>query len=154
MIGFAFRAILSATGLSGVNLAIIAAVATAIGVVVGGLYWLWQDAKGDLQTAIENTGKLTEAVKEQKETISDLRSANDDWAAANLNLQLAYQSEREARLKASAEARRLNALFAEHDLRKLSQAKPGLVQRRLGDGTDRIFRLFECKSAGNLSDQC
>lgn len=72
-------------------------------------------------------------------------------AAARLqgDLELAREDERRAR----AETRRLNELYAKHDLTALALARPGLIERRVNAGTARVGRLLECAS-GLDSDDC
>jgi len=58
----------------------------------------------------------------------------------------------EVRLNASAESRRLNDIFAKHDMEELSRERPDTLERLINRGTRDVFRLFERESAGNIHD--
>jgi len=95
-----------------------------------------------------SNAQLQLAIAIEQETSALKDSAILAWQLAAEEAQL--EQERLARVaqQATAETRRLNAIFAEHDLTRLSLAKPGLIERRLNSGTARIGRMLECASQG------
>lgn len=93
-----------------------------------------------------DNAKLLLAAEVNEGTISAQASALTEWElkADELEVDLIQQSA--ARSRAESEVRRLNGIFAEHDLTRLAIAKPGLIERRINSGTARIGRLLECAS--------
>lgn len=53
---------------------------------------------------------------------------------------------------ASTEIRRLNDVFAGHDLEALARARPGLIERRINSGTAAAWRMLECASGAVRPD--
>jgi hypothetical protein len=78
--------------------------------------------------ALQAIGEWKEAAARQQATAEELRRVNRD---------------------ATAEIRRLTKVFGEHDLRKLAQAKPKLVEDRVNTGTDAARRLLNCTTGGS-----
>lgn len=73
----------------------------------------------------------------QAEALLEWQQSATDWKAQTEEMSRVAQ-------QATAESRRLNAIFAEHDLTRLSLAKPRLIERRLNSGTARVGRLLVC----------
>lgn len=75
---------------------------------------------------------------------SSLQVQSSAWEERAKRLaELAEEAQR-VRREARREERRLNELFSEHDLAALARGKPALVERRINDGSDRVFRMLEC----------
>lgn len=131
-------------GLSGIKMALLAAVAVA----VAGAYWHYTVVKGERDLALQQVGALTVANTVQRSTIMDQETAIDDWADAQERMQDTLDALFTAQTEANSTARRLNDVLSKHDLHALSLAKPGLIERRINVGTADIFRLFESESGG------
>jgi len=82
--------------------------------------------KAILDTALEQQTASINAMQEQMERQNEL---NTELKA---NLQEANSGLNEMRSK-----------FARHDLTRLAIAKPGLIQTRINNGTDEVFREIE-----------
>lgn len=135
---------MSMLGGAGVKLAILAALAVA----VGGAYWHYTVVKGERDAAMAQVGALEVVTTVQRATIHDQEAAIDDWVIAQKRMQATLDAMAQAQVKANEEARRLNDVLSKHDLHALSLAKPGLVERRINSGTARILGMFESESAG------
>ena len=83
----------------------------------------------------ENTA-LTFAVEEQKRTIAAVQEAYETQGKALNNL-----SSRNAEIE--GEMNRYLDIFRRHNLNKLAIAKPGLIEKRVNDGTKKIFITIE-----------
>lgn len=86
------------------------------------------------------------ALEVQGATIAGLRQSLAEWEAAAERWQADRDRLAQTAEAARAEARRLNDIFAEHDLTRLAIAKPGLVERRINSGTRNAGRMLECAS--------
>ena len=75
------------------------------------------------------TEAAVEAVAAWKESADELNRRIDEMA--------------KVQLEATAQTRKLNDLFAKHDLQALAAAKPGLVERRVNAGTAAVLRMLE-----------
>lgn len=107
------------------------------------------DQVGQLES---EKAQLETSLAVQDATIADQREALLRWLD-----EAEAQEKRLGELQAVAqsateEARRLNDIFAEHDLTRLTLARPGLIERRINSGTADIGRVLECASAGNCGD--
>ena len=90
---------------------------------------------------------LTFAVEEQKKTIEVIKE-NFERQGKALNNLTARNAEIEG------EMTRYLDIFKRHNLNKLAIAKPGLIEKRVNDGTKKIFETIEedSKSLDNLDD--
>ena len=89
-----------------------------------------QERVGTLQA---NNAKLEGAVRTQQETIK--RATEDAKHFEQLNTQLS------ADLKvAEAGVDQLRSTLANHDLTRLTLAKPGLIQTRINNATNELFK--------------
>jgi hypothetical protein len=57
----------------------------------------------------------------------------------------------EKAIAANEEKRRLNDLFNDHDLTKLTLAKPGLIERRINSGTSDVWSVLYDLTAGSAN---
>jgi len=127
-----------------------------VGVAVGALalaYWQYTVMKSDLETSQANVAKLEVAMTVQSDTIASQVKALAKWETSFKELQETAQELQEVRLNASAESRRLNDIFAKHDMEELSRERPDTLERLINRGTRDVFRLFERKSAGDIYDE-
>ena len=90
---------------------------------------------------------LTFAVEEQKKTIEVIKE-NFERQGKALNNLTARNAEIEG------EMTRYLDIFKRHNLNKLAIAKPGLIEKRVNDGTKKVFETIEedSKSLDNLDD--
>ena len=90
---------------------------------------------------------LTFAVEEQKKTIEVIKE-NFERQGKALNNLTARNAEIEG------EMTRYLDIFKRHNLNKLAIAKPGLIEKRVNDGTKKVFETIEedSKALDNLDD--
>ena len=90
---------------------------------------------------------LTFAVEEQKRTIEVIKENFEKQGKALNNL-----TARNAEIE--GEMTRYLDIFRRHNLNKLAIAKPGLIEKRVNDGTAKIFITIEndSKQLDNLDD--
>ena len=105
------------------------------GVVYGGWYY-YKDTQARIQILTENSVKLEAATKLQKSTIDTLVADAKKYAELNRKLDIELK-------KAHDYKNTLIAKLRKHDLVRLSQQKPGLVEKKINDGTKKLFESFE-----------
>jgi hypothetical protein len=108
-----------------------------------GSYFLYQQ----YETVKAENMALTFAVEEQKKTIEVIKE-NFERQGKALNNLTARNAEIEG------EMTRYLDIFKRHNLNKLAIAKPGLIEKRVNDGTAKIFITIEndSKMLDNLDD--
>jgi mevalonate kinase len=109
------------------------------GVVYGGWYY-YKDTQARIQVLTENSVKLETATKLQRSTIDTLVADAKKYAELNRKL------DNELR-KANDYKNNLIAKLRKHDLVRLSQQKPGLVEKKINVGTKKLFKSFESITA-------
>ena len=109
------------------------------GVVYGGYYY-YKDTQERIQTLTENSAKLEIAAETQKQTINTLVADAKKYQQLNkeLNSKLEHANDYKNNLIAK---------LRKHDLTRLSQQKPGLVEKKINNGTKRLFKSFESITA-------
>ena len=105
------------------------------GVVYGGYYY-YKDTQARIQTLTENSAKLEQATQTQKQTIDTLIADAEKFAKLNSELQLEL-------VRANDYKNELIGKLRRHDLTRLSQQKPGLIEKRINNGTKKLFESFE-----------
>jgi hypothetical protein len=120
--------------------------------VAGGLfYWHYTVVVGERNAALTQVGALKISNSVQQQTISTFESALKDWKKREEAFKLTLDKMIIEQTKANEQTRRLNDVFAKHDLERLSIAKPVLVENRINSGTADVFRMFE-RSTGRDAD--
>jgi len=109
------------------------------GVVYGGWYY-YKDTQARIQTLTENSAKLEVATQQQEMTINTL--VEDAEKSRELNKELNTKLE-----AANDYKNNLIAKLRKHDLSRLSQQKPGLVEKKINNGTKKLFESFESITA-------
>ena len=109
------------------------------GVVYGGWYY-YKDTQARIQTLTENSAKLEQAAELQNKTIATLEADAKKFAKLNNQLQTKLE-------KANEYKNNLIDRLRKHDLAKLSQQKPGLVEKKINNGTQRLLEEFESITA-------
>ena len=105
------------------------------GVVYGGWYY-YKDTQARIQVLTENSVKLEAATKLQKSTIDTLVADAKKYEKLNRKLDIELK-------KAHDYKNNLIAKLRKHDLVRLSQQKPGLVEKKINVGTKKLFESFE-----------
>ena len=109
------------------------------GVVYGGYYY-YKDTQARIQTLTENNSKLEVAAQTQKQTIDTLVEDARKYAQLNSELQLKLESANDYKNELIGKLRK-------HDLARLSIQKPGLVEKKINNGTQKLFETFETITA-------
>ena len=118
---------------------LIAVIGLVGGVVYGGWYY-YKDTQARIQILTENSVKLEAATKLQKSTIDTLVADAKKYAELNRKLDIELK-------KAHNYKNNLIAKLRKHDLVRLSQQKPGLVEKKINVGTKKLFESFESITA-------
>ena len=111
-----------------------------IGGVVYGAYAYYNDTQQRIQTLQENNAKLETVAKTNELTINSLQESQERFATLNnelqtkLNLALTYGDD-------------LRKKLHKHDLTRLSIKKPGLIEKRINNGTKKLFDSIESVTA-------
>ncbi|MAG25890.1 hypothetical protein CMI47_09965 [Candidatus Pacearchaeota archaeon] len=119
---------------------ILVAIVGLVGGVVYGGYYYYKDTQARIQTLTENSVKLEQAAQTQKETIDILIADAERFAKLNSELQ-------EKLVNANNYKNELIGKLRNHDLTRLSQQRPGLIERRINDGTQELLESFESITA-------
>ena len=118
---------------------LIAVIGLVGGVVYGGGYY-YKDKQERIQILTENSVKLEAATKLQKSTIDTLVADAKKYEKLNRKLDIELK-------KAHDYKNNLIAKLRKHDLVRLSQQKPGLVEKKINVGTKKLFESFESITA-------
>ena len=108
----------------------------------GGYYWI---SEKRISTLTENNAKLTIAAQTNQETIDKLEEDNQAYEVANKELQLKYR-------EAEKYGDELSKKLREHDLTRLTLRKPGLIEKRVTDATQKVFEDLESSTAVQSND--
>ena len=109
------------------------------GVVYGGWYY-YKDTQARIQTLTENSAKLEVATQQQEMTISTLVNDAEKFRELNKDLNIKLEAANDYKNELISKLRK-------HDLSRLSQQKPGLVEKRINNGTKKLFESFESITA-------
>ena len=105
------------------------------GVVYGGFYY-YKDTQARIAILTENSAKLEQATNTQKQTIDTLVEDAEKFRELNKDLNIKLEAANEYKNKLIGKLRK-------HDLAKLSMQKPGMVEKRINNGTKRLFESLE-----------
>ena len=109
------------------------------GVVYGGWYY-YKDTQARIQILTENSAKLEVATQQQEMTISTLVDDAEKYRELNKDLNIKLEAANDYKNELIGKLRK-------HDLSRLSQQKPGLVEKRINNGTKKLFKSFESITA-------
>ena len=118
------------------KLYILIAVVGLVGGVVFGGYYYYKDTQSRIQTLTENNAKIMAAKAAQDNTINTLIADREKFDELNKELQSDLD-------KANSYKNTLIDKLRKHDLAKLSMKKPGLVEKKINNGTKKLFRSLE-----------
>lgn len=95
-----------------------------------------QRLQADIATLQSNQAILEGVARENQETIERLQNHVADQVGQAQRLTANIQ-------RLESEKQKYLSIFREHDLTKLSRAKPGLIENRINQGTQDVFRNLE-----------
>jgi hypothetical protein len=113
-----------------------------LGLVGGSAYGAWyyyKDTQDRIQVLTENTAKLELAKQLQDDTINTMIEDREEFAKLNKELQINLDAANDYKDNLINKLRK-------HDLSKLSLKKPGLVEKKINNGTKNLFRSLEAIS--------
>jgi nucleosome binding factor SPN SPT16 subunit len=105
-----------------------------------GAYYYYKDTQARIQILTENSAKLEAAKMVQDNTIKTLKEDAGKYQKLNKDLSLQLQKSNDYKNKLIGKLRK-------HNLTRLSQQKPNLVEGKINRGTKRLFESFESDSA-------
>lgn len=111
-----------------------------LAVMAGGAWFAWnyyKTTQAEIKILTANNAQLELVVETNNKTLEELQKQFEEQRirVEELNTALA---ESEEHLKT------LEALLARHNLQNLAFNKPGLIEKRINDATNEIFRAIEC----------
>ena len=118
---------------------LLVAVVGLVGGSAYGAYYYYKDSQQRIQILTENTAKLETAKRLQDDTINAMIEDREKFYELNKELGLKLDA-------ADAYEDVLIDKLRKHDLSKLSMKKPGLVEKKINDGTAKMFRSLEAIS--------
>lgn len=127
----------------GFKLAIMSFVIMAV--MAGGFYFYYKDSQKRLAILTENAAKAELAVEVQKAAIISMKDNFEKQAVLVTNLQGKLSEAEDGYKKLSSKLRR-------HDLEELSRAKPGLMEKKINNGTKRLLLELEAISGETRSN--
>ena len=107
-----------------------------VGGSVYGAYYFYKDTQRRIQILTENTAKLETAKQMADDTINVMIEDREKFAELNKELGLKLGA-------ANVYKDVLIGKLRKHDLAKLSLKKPGLVEKKINNGTAKLFRSLE-----------
>ena len=107
-----------------------------IGGVVYGAYAYYNDTQQRIKTLQENNAKLETVAKTNELTINSLQQSQEQFAELNKDLQIKLN-------QAESYGDNLRKKLHKHNLTRLSIKKPGLIEKRINDGTKKLFDNIE-----------
>ncbi len=111
-----------------------------LGGVVYGAYAYYQDTQQRIATLQQNNAKLETVAKTNEMTINSLQESQEKFATLNKDLQMKLD-------KAEEYGDDLRKKLHKHDLTRLSIKKPGLIEKRINNGTKKLFERIESLTA-------
>lgn len=105
------------------------------GAVYGAKYY-YDSTQATIQRLSAEKAILDTALEQQTASINQMQAQMEKQNQLNTELQTRLQ-------EANAGLNEMRSKFARHDLTKLAIAKPGLIQTRINNGTENVFREIE-----------
>ena len=105
------------------------------GVCYGGYYY-YKDTQERIGILTENNAKMMVAKQAQDNTINALIADREKFESLNKELQTKLEQANDYKNKLIGKLRK-------HNLQKLSMQKPGLVEKKINNGTKRLFESLE-----------
>ena len=111
-----------------------------LGGVVYGAYAYYQDTQQRIATLQPNNAKLETVAKTNELTITSMQKNQEKFATLNKDLQMKLN-------EAEEYGDDLRKKLHKHNLTRLSIKKPGLIEKRINDGTKKLFKSIESLTA-------
>jgi hypothetical protein len=111
-----------------------------IGGVVYGAYAYYHDTQQRIATLQQNNAKLETVAKTNELTINSLQESQEKFATLNKDLQIKLN-------QAEEYGDDLRKKLHKHNLTRLSIKKPGLIEKRINNGTKKLFDNIESLTA-------
>jgi len=111
-----------------------------LGGVVYGAYAYYQDTQQRIATLQQNNAKLETVAKTNELTINSMKESQEKFATLNKDLQMKLN-------EAEEYGDDLRKKLHKHDLTRLSIKKPGLIEKRINNGTKKLFERIESLTA-------
>jgi|TARA_B110000093_G_scaffold28041_1_gene27778 hypothetical protein len=111
-----------------------------IGGVGYGAYAYYQDTQQRIATLQTNNAKLETVSKQNELTVKSLQANQEKFATLNKDLQMKLN-------EAEEYGDDLRKKLHKHNLTRLSIKKPGLIEKRINDGTKKLFKSIESLTA-------
>ena len=111
-----------------------------IGGVGYGAYAYYQDTQQRIATLQTNNAKLETVSKQNELTVKSLQANQEKVAILNKDLQMKLD-------QAEEYGDDLRKKLHKHNLTRLSIKKPGLIEKRINDGTKKLFERIESLTA-------
>jgi hypothetical protein len=102
----------------------------------GGAWFYWDWSQDKIFAQGQEIVQLEEAVKSNELIITQLKENAIDQYEANVALEKELQTSDDYKNE-------LLRILRSHDLTALAKAKPGLIQKRMNDGTQKVLEDFE-----------
>ena len=116
-----------------------------IGGVVYGAYAYYHDTQQRIATLQQNNAKLETVAKTNQLTINSLQESQEKFATLNKDLQVKLN-------QAEEYGDDLRKKLHKHNLTRLSIKKPGLIEKRINNGTKKLFDNIESITAHPVID--
>ena len=107
-----------------------------IGGVGYGAYYYYKDTQARIATLTENSAKLEVAAQTQKQTIDTLVADAKKFEKLNSELHIKLNRANDYRDTLIGKLRK-------HNLQALSMKKPGLVEKKINNGTKKLLESLE-----------
>lgn len=107
-----------------------------VATVGSGAYFYYKDTQDTIQRLTSNLASYKIALETAQASLNTVKEEMERQQEANGELQVNLQ-------KSEARLGELRSKFSEHDLTKLAIAKPGLIERRINNGTEKVFDELE-----------
>ena len=108
--------------------------------VVYGAYAYYSSTQARISQLTQNNAKLETVAKTNELTINSLQESQEKFATLNKDLQMKLD-------KAEEYGDDLRKKLHKHDLTRLSIKKPGLIEKRINNGTKKLFERIESLTA-------
>ena len=117
-------------------------VAAIIFTALGGLYWHASNLERKLIDTRSELAVTSAQLEGQKVATQQAANRAQEWADAHVELQAQIRELSNVQRQAAQESGRLRRLVSKHNLAQLALRKPGLIGRRITDGSNDAFRVL------------
>lgn len=107
-------------------------IGTIVASLAGGAYFYISWQNGKIEDLMKETVLLKSAAESNARTVERLKQQRDTQILENERLT-------ENLIRSEETREEMLRIFQDHDLTRLATAKPGLIERRINDGTKKAF---------------